>query len=324
MFAIFLFSHISVLLSSDSTFGERQNWGEIEFNTINEASGIVSSYKNNDVFWTHNDSGDKNNLYAFDKTGKHLGTYKIKKCQARDWEDIAIGPGPVQGLDYLYIGNIGDNQSIFYNKYIYRCIEPEINSTSFLAENIIDNCETIQFQYEDGNRDAEALMVDPLTKDIFIVSKREESVHIYKINYPHNINGKNIAKLIGTKDFYPDVEYEGSQMITAGDISRDGKNIIIKSYEDVFLFKRNNNQSVMEALNNDLVKVNYIPEIQGEAVCFHSQGFGYFTVSEENLNIESVLYFYPKKKGCIDERAVNYNPFVENGDRSCIYKKSNH
>lgn len=319
-----LFIHVSLIFSSNSIFGERQNWGKIEHDAINEASGIVSSYKNNDVFWTHNDSGDKSKLYAFDRTGKHLGVYRIKNCQARDWEDIAIGPGPLTGVDYLYIGNIGDNQSIFFSKYIYRCIEPDIDFNSLQTENIIAGCDVIKFQYEDGNRDAETLMIDPLTKDIIIVSKREEEVHIYNINYPQNINGKNTAELIGTKDFYPDIEYEGSQMITAGEISRNGKNIIIKSYEDVFLFKRNNNQSIMEAFNNNLFRINYIPEIQGEAVCFHSNEFGYFTVSEENINIESALYFYPKKKGCIDKRASNFNPFAEIGDRSCIYKKSNH
>ena len=80
--------------------GERQNWGEIEFNKITEASGLIASSKNKDVFWTHNDSGGENKIYAFNPTGKHLGSYLLKNCIARDWEDIAIGPGPNLNENY--------------------------------------------------------------------------------------------------------------------------------------------------------------------------------------------------------------------------------
>ena len=305
-----LFFCISIVFSSNNIFGERQNWGVIEFDAINEASGLVASIKNKGVFWTHNDSGDRNRIYAFNSEGKHLGIYFLDKCRARDWEDIAIGPGPLLNEQYIYIGNIGDNKSIFTNKYIYRCKEPSLNSNEEKMTQIIYDCETINFQYEDGNRDAEILMIDPVTKDIIIISKREESVHIYNLPYPQNTKIKITANLIGVKDFYPDIVNEDLEMMTGGDISNNGEEILLKSYLDIFQFRRNNDDSIIESLNNEMKLVHYIPEVQGEAVCWHPEGFGYFTISEEKMDIESTLYFYPKLEGCMDAKADNYNPYA--------------
>ena len=223
---------------------------------------------------------------------------------------------------YIYIGNIGDNKSIFTNKYIYRCKEPSLNSNEEKMTQIIYDCETINFQYEDGNRDAEILMIDPVTKDIIIISKREESVHIYNLPYPQNTKIKITANLIGVKDFYPDIVNEDLEMMTGGDISNNGEEILLKSYLDIFQFRRNNDDSIIESLNNEMKLVHYIPEVQGEAVCWHPEGFGYFTISEEKMDIESTLYFYPKLEGCMDAKADNYNPYAVIDNVVCEYKKN--
>jgi hypothetical protein len=81
------------------------------------------------VLWTHNDSGDTNRLYALNTAGKHLGVYYIAGAQARDWEDLAIGPGPIAGQHYIYIGDIGDNGKQYEYKYIYRIPEPQVDSS---------------------------------------------------------------------------------------------------------------------------------------------------------------------------------------------------
>ena len=77
----------------------------------------------------------------------------------------------------------------------------------------------------------------------------------------------------------------------------------------------------MESLNNEMKQVHYIPEVQGEAICWHPKGFGYFTISEEKIDIESALYFYPKLEGCMDPKANNYNPYAVLDDITCKYKK---
>ncbi len=51
--------------------------GKIESSEIEESSGIAASRCNENVFWTHNDSGDEAFIYAFDGKGKKLGTWKV-------------------------------------------------------------------------------------------------------------------------------------------------------------------------------------------------------------------------------------------------------
>ena len=59
--------------SQQPQFGGQVDLGIIEYDEIREASGIAASRKNSNVFWTHNDSGDENRLFAFDEQGRHLG-----------------------------------------------------------------------------------------------------------------------------------------------------------------------------------------------------------------------------------------------------------
>ena len=312
----------SLLIASDPIFGDRQDFGEIEYSPINEASGIAASYKNENVFWTHNDSGDQNRIYAFNNEGLHLGVYTLQNCSARDFEDIATGPGPDEGQHYLYVGNIGDNGSQYDTKYIYRLLEPDVESDQAPVNETLYNIDIIEFQYPDGNRDAETLMLDPLTKDIIIVSKREEFVHIYNLPFPQNTTTGSILfpDLIHTMDFYPNDDHSNPMWIVAGDISRDGAEILVKSYVHIFHFPRYENQTIGEALTNTMTQVEYIEEVQGEAVAWHQDGFGYFTLSEETQNIPCHLYFYPRLIGCTDENADNYNPYALEDDGSCEYE----
>ena len=37
--------------------------------------------------------------------------YNLTGAKMRDWEDIAVGPGPEPNVDYLYVGAIGDNDA---------------------------------------------------------------------------------------------------------------------------------------------------------------------------------------------------------------------
>ena len=300
-------------------FGDRQDWGELEYNPIDEASGLVASRKNENVFWVHNDSGDNNRIYAFNNEGRHLGVYYLDGCSARDWEDMATGPGPVDGEQYLYIGEIGDNDAEYNLKYIYRIIEPTVDSNQSPITETIYGAEIITYQYPDGNRDAETLMVDPLTKDIYIISKREEPVNIYQLTYPQSTSETLTPEFMMDIDFYPEFNNGSPQYIVAGDISADGLEILVKSYLDIFYFSRNPDQTLMEAFNQDLITVSYILEVQGEALAWHPQGFGYFTTSEEKYNVEARLYFYPDLVGCMDSQALNYNPYATVPDWSCEY-----
>ena len=64
----------SVTGDNDSTFGQPEVVAKIASSEITESSGLAVSKCQANVFWTHNDSGDGPFLYAFDPSGKKLGT----------------------------------------------------------------------------------------------------------------------------------------------------------------------------------------------------------------------------------------------------------
>ena len=74
---------------------------------ITESSGLASSSRSDEVFFTHNDSGDEPRVFAVGRNGETLTTLTVPGAANLDWEDIARGPDD-HGTSCLYIGDIGD------------------------------------------------------------------------------------------------------------------------------------------------------------------------------------------------------------------------
>ena len=280
--------------ADDPEFGNKVDLGLIEHDPINEASGIAASRMNPDVLWTHNDSGSAS-VYAFNVQGKHLGVYSIAGANNRDWEDMALGPGPVDGQQYLYIGEIGDNNAQYDLKYIYRVPEPTADSNQLPVNRTITDVEKIAFRYPDGNRDAETLMIDPLTKDIYIISKWEANVKLYRAPYPQSTTDPITLDHVATLNLF---------FVVGGDISVSGFEILIKTYTNVYYWRLTPGQDPWEIFVDEPSILPYDMEPQGEAICWMPDGMGYYTVSEEMGDIPTHLYFYPR----IGTPPVGVNP----------------
>lgn len=140
---------------------------------LKEISGLVASSKNPDVVWVHNDSGDTARIFAVDaKTGATLGTYTLSGAKAVDWEDIDIGPGPVQGQSYIYVGDIGDNGLSRSSVTVYRVPEPVVTGTaSRPTKATLSGVDTFNLKYPDGPHNAESLIVDPKSGEMVIIDK---------------------------------------------------------------------------------------------------------------------------------------------------------
>ncbi len=255
--------------------------GELVNDDIREASGLEASTTNPGLLWTHNDSGDEARIFLIHEDGRNAKTFYLKNTDNRDWEDIAVGPGPEEGKSYIYLAEIGDNNAVYEYKYIYRFEEPQLSDPKEIGETDI-----IRFQYPDGNRDAECLMIDPATRDLYIVSKREAKVHVYVARYPQPTGETLIPEKLGTLPFHK---------IIAGDISSDGSEIIMKTYDEVLYWKRKEEESIMQALSGPAVKIPYEREPQGEAIAWKADGTGFYTLSEEPGEKEAGVYFYKRK-----------------------------
>ncbi len=111
-----------------TSFSSGVQTGSIQNSSVTESSGIAASRKNANVLWTHNDSGNAAQVFPMTAAGTNLGTYTISGASNTDWEDIAIGPGPTAGAEYLYVGDIGDNNGVRSNVSVYRVPEPVVSS----------------------------------------------------------------------------------------------------------------------------------------------------------------------------------------------------
>ncbi|GIV37681.1 MAG: hypothetical protein KatS3mg032_2060 [Cyclobacteriaceae bacterium] len=283
---------------SGNLFEAGKRLAQLADRSITEASGIVASRKHAGMLWVHNDSGDSARLFLVDTLGRTRMVVWLKGARNRDWEDIAAGPGPVAGKSYLYVADIGDNHARHHEKVIYRFEEPDFEE----GEITLTQFDSIRLVYPDGPRDAETLLTDPDTRDLFILTKRERKLHLYRLAWPYGTGTIHTAvleadditfNLLGEPRGYHPLYYN---QVTGGDISPDGSEILIKDYSTVYYWKRRPRQSLAEVLRTRPFLLPYRPEARGEAIAFSADGKGYYTLSEEADGIVPYLIFYARKK----------------------------
>ena len=274
-----------------ASFSEPIDQGEVKYSAISEASCIVASRDNPGVLWTHNDSGNEPKIYAIDTSGEIVGEWVIAEATNRDWEDIAIGPGPEDGVTYLYIGDIGDNQAVHSSLNIYRFPEPLIDADN--SVDIIRNVEKINLKYPDGARDAETLLIDPFTRDLLILSKRDRFARLYRLPYPQSTSSTTIAEKLG--ELPREISGIFNQPV-GGDLSPDGRELLIKSYVEVLYWQREDGEtSIFELMQQEPKILPYTAEPQGEAIGWAANNSGFFTLSEKKGNASLHLYFYQRE-----------------------------
>ncbi len=248
---------------------------------LDEASGIADSKVNPGYLWVQQDSGNPSEIALLSHDGVLLKKINIKSAVNRDWEDLATGMGPASGTQYIYLADIGDNALAASQYFIYRFAEP------LSASDTVFNYDKITFQYPDGPHDAEAILVENSTKDIYIITKQDSPSRIYKIHYPQETGAVNTALLVGSLSF-------GGA--TGAAISGDGKEILVRTYNSVYYWERTATQSVEQALAASPVVLDTQFEPQGEAISFKNDNSGFFTLSERPAIIAAVnLNFYKRK-----------------------------
>ena len=270
---------------------------------ISEISGLLIS--NDNLYYVHNDSGDTSRFFAIDAKGNLLSTLYFsgdpskKQFGVTDCEDMAGGPGPVINKSYIYLGDIGDNSNNRPYVTVYRFAEP-----GRFASNMQIKSEAVHLKYPTGSQDAETLMIDPVLKELIIVSKRQDTVGIYSAPLFFKNNDTVTMKKKGSL-FLPGkglVKY-----VVSGDISRDGRQIILKTYTNVYYWLRSGKEPISQTLGRVPTKLPYILERQGEAVGFTADGKAYYSISEGK---NAIIYRYniPKLPDSAPSRAVSPSP----------------
>lgn len=273
-----------IVVSVFQLYGTPTTIANLKNPAINESSGLAASRSNPNIYWTHNDSGDGPLVYAFDATGESRGVFRVAGAQARDWEDMAVGPGPTQASSYLYLGDIGDNNKARSEIVVYRVPEPKLTAadknSSKSNPRITAAGDAIRLRYPDGKFDAETLLVHPTSGNLYIVTKVIlRNATIYEARAPL-VPGKVITmKRIG------DIKVPSLiGALTGGSISPDGRRVALCDYlqgYEVVLPRSSKNF-------NDIWRQTVTPfklgqREQGEAITYRADGKALLVTSEGKL-----------------------------------------
>ncbi len=270
--------------STDFLGGEKI--GELTLKELEETSGFVASQANPGYFWTINDSGNDADVFLVDLKMDIKLKCKLNGISNRDWEDVAIDYDPETKRNYIYVAEIGDNDSRYLYKKVYRFEEPK-KVKSFVLTIQPEQIQQIVFRLPEGAKDTEAIMIDPLTHDIYVISKREMPVHVYRLAYPQSLQDTLIAQSVATLPF---------TQVTSASFSLSGMEMLVKNYDSVFYYSRDTTNTVQQMLSQRPKVLNYIPEPQGESIAWSLDGAGYYTISEKVIGRKTNLLFYKRKK----------------------------
>ena len=226
---------------------------------LTEISGMTLSLRHPDVIWLHNDSSGGPYIYAVDATTcETLARVTIAGIDARDIEAIASGRD-AKGRAELWIADIGDNLDSWPDVRLHRFREPK----SLVDQTVTPT--TFRFTYRDRPHNAEALLVDPHSTRVWIVTKQLAHGRLYKLPKRLSTTRVNVAKPIGQ---------EGG-LVTDGAVSPDGSRYVLRDYV---------NASVFDGLPpGQLAETIGLPiQPQGEAVTWTADGRSLLIASERD------------------------------------------
>jgi hypothetical protein len=234
-----------------------------------ELSGIAALPGQDDAFVVHNDTGDQPRLYVINAAGNTLATWDVVGARAADWEDITIGP-TASGTPAIFIGDIGDNFQFRSSITVYRVPVPSLSDTETVP------AEFITLTYPEERADAEALVVDPVSGDIFVITKtREGPGTVFRAKAESFVNGAEVPLEKVTDLALGEDHLE----VTSAAISPTGDLFVLRGYDSVWIWARSG-IDWGPTLATPPCEAASPEEVQGEAITFDTSGNSLITVSE--------------------------------------------
>jgi PKD repeat protein len=130
---------------------------------IVESSGLAYSTRTAGLLWTHEDGGRPNRVYAVNPNGSLKSTVTLTGAKNVDWEDIEAGPS-----NTIWVSDTGDNNLTRTSVQVYKFTEP---TATALQSSMSVTATKYTLTFPDGAKNVEALLVDPTTGRLYLVSK---------------------------------------------------------------------------------------------------------------------------------------------------------
>lgn len=259
------------LLASSTLFAYTPTVTPMKRQDYNELSGVAASRLNAGILYMHDDNANSP-IIITNANGDDLGTIVLDNVTTVNPEDISVATGPVDGKTYIYYADIGDNSENRSSVTIYRFEEPEITNPGTGTVIHITSVDKISLKYPSGAVNAETLLVDPLTNDIFIPSKETSKSTLYRAAYPQSVTATTTMTSVLKMPF---------DLLTGGDISGSGNEILLRDKGEIWYWQRTAGQTIVQTLQTAPQKAPYTGnEHQGEGVGFAADSSGYYTNTE--------------------------------------------
>lgn len=269
--------------------------------TMKEISGFACSRTTPGYLWEHGDENldSDRKLCVIQPDGTLAMTVNITTPNTNrdDWEDIATGV--YNGKNYVFIGAFGDNDLKFKDEYyIYYFEEPEITSGTKSV-----SVKYIRFGYPDGKaHNTETLMYDNIEQVFYIADKVKGGVcTLYSLSFKTNY-GTSTQTLTKVCELGSGSKFN---YLTGGDITPDGKWMLIKSKPYALLWERQGNESLSETAKRLPMQIAaYKEEKQGEAVAW-LDATTFYTTSDDTNDVPIYKYVRSKPQGIEDAQGDN-------------------
>jgi Ca2+-binding RTX toxin-like protein len=301
----------------------------------NGASGAVVGRLNPNVLWIIDDSFGNNTLFANDATndvtsGELVAQFTLNGAQAINYEDVAYYTDPQSGIGYVYIADIGDNTDENTGRgtntvTIYRVAEPDPADYPDPGTVGSLDAEKVDLTFAGSPNappDCETLIVDPLTGDLYIVTKsqpNDTSAHLYYVQAPTATNWQNGDTLdladAGAVHFPANTS---NYSPAAGDIAPNGLEVLLKSDDVIFYYKRETAAVPLTTLltgsPTDVITVRDTQNRVG--IAFTPDGQNFYTVSEADSGgaAGEAIHYYTRASGNDTLSGGANNDLVNGGD----------
>jgi len=279
LYIILLLTFVSSLL-----YSVKPEKIEITHKAIAEISGIEMLPCCDSLVFAVNDSGNPSEVYVLTLSGKVSQIIPIpKQFKNNDWEDISAAQIGEPNQAVLFIADTGNNKLL---KTSYEIVLLFI--TFKCGEDIpvqVDSLKSIKFTMDKSAYDAETLLYDTQSGNLYVITKWSEFSKVFEISHP----------LTRTSDVFP-ARFCGQLPIsiaTGGDLDDTGNLLVIKTYIEVYFWNRQPGESIGDMCSRTPdALLPYKSEPQGEAICWSPDNKFYYTLSERKSAKSVFLYKY--------------------------------
>lgn len=200
--------------------------GSIDPALLTECSGLVQSLRYSGIFWALGDSGSGAAIVPLTANGALApgwqGPVRVEGWKNYDWEDLAL-----DGRGNLIIADVGNNSGSRKQLMLHFLPEPKPGAS------VVRPARTLRVHYEDQTEaspdfDCEAVFCSG--ERVFLLTKRRGDGHTVL----YRLDGDSTRR---SNPLHSVSSYPIDGLVTAADVSPDGKLVAVLTYTSVWLFE---------------------------------------------------------------------------------------